>query len=178
MAEHPDARTQKHPVNKVFLYGWDPIRKRWRPLQVDATGRLVIDPADLDTRYLKVDGSNKMLANLVAEKTYLATFKAIIELIVDAGYPSVSLAGELPIGTPFTSWYIKNEAGTMAFYQGANKRFEFSNYFAVFDSVGVVAQAGDVECIAASKGVVLRDRSTGTRYRLFVDNGVLDIEVV
>ena len=30
----------------------------------------------------------------------------------------------------------------------------------------------------ATKGIVLKDRTLGTSYRLFVDNGVLDIEAV
>ena len=130
-----------------------------------------------DQLYLRRDGSNKMLENLLVEKEGTPATKSIIELIVDEVYPALKIAGELPIGTPFTPWYIKNEAGIIMFYQGATKQFEFSNYFAVFAPVGIIAQAGDVECLNDAKGLVLIDRTTGTGYRLFVDNGVLDIEV-
>jgi len=36
----------------------------------------------------------------------------------------------------------------------------------------------DIEFKSSSKGVILIDRTTGTKYRLYVDNGVLDIEAV
>ena len=36
----------------------------------------------------------------------------------------------------------------------------------------------DITFTDNTKGVVLKDRTTGTSYRLFVNNGVLDIEAV
>jgi len=45
-------------------YLFCPSLNVWLPAQCDDEGRQVIDPADLDDRYLKVAGTNKMLANL------------------------------------------------------------------------------------------------------------------
>ena len=36
----------------------------------------------------------------------------------------------------------------------------------------------DIEITNSSRGIILRDRTTGTRYRLYVDNGNLNIEPV
>ena len=43
----------------IIVYGWCPSKNKAIALQVDEHGRLVIDPEDLDTRYLKLDGSNE-----------------------------------------------------------------------------------------------------------------------
>jgi hypothetical protein len=49
----------------IIVYGWCPAKNKAIALQVDENGRLVIDPEDLDTRYLKLDGSNSpMTGNL------------------------------------------------------------------------------------------------------------------
>lgn len=45
-------------------YLFCPSLNCWLPGQCDEQGRQVIDPSDLDTRYLKVDGSNKMKGHL------------------------------------------------------------------------------------------------------------------
>lgn len=45
-------------------YLFCPSLNCWLPAQCDDEGRQVIDPSDLDTRYLKLDGSNKMLDDL------------------------------------------------------------------------------------------------------------------
>jgi len=45
-------------------YLFCPSLNVWLPAQCDDEGRQVIDPTDLDARYLKVAGTNKMLANL------------------------------------------------------------------------------------------------------------------
>ena len=43
---------------------------------------------------------------------------------------------------------------------------------------GTQSNAGDIEFTANTVGPVLIDRTTGTKYRLYVDNGVLSIETV
>lgn len=43
---------------------------------------------------------------------------------------------------------------------------------------GIVTSNVDIECTDAADGLILKDRTTATRYRLFVDSGVLDIETV
>ena len=45
-------------------YLFCPSLNCWLPSQCDDEGRLVIDPSDLDTRYLKLDGSNSMIEYL------------------------------------------------------------------------------------------------------------------
>lgn len=71
------AKRIKHMKYKATgLYLYHPGTDSWIPAQCDDEGRLVIDPADLDTRYLKLDGSNKMLADLlpnVGEEYYLGS---------------------------------------------------------------------------------------------------------
>ena len=42
----------------------------------------------------------------------------------------------------------------------------------------IVNDNGDIEIPSASAGVILVDRTTGTKYRLYIDNGTLGIEVV
>ena len=39
-----------------------------------------------------------------------------------------------------------------------------------------ILPSGDIELPAAAQGVILKDRTTGTRYRLKIDNGVIGIE--
>jgi len=54
----------------ILVYGMDvsdPENPIIRAMQVDKYGRLVIDPEDLDTRYLKLDGSNKMKGDIIPE---------------------------------------------------------------------------------------------------------------
>jgi hypothetical protein len=49
-------------MQRILVYGVDvsdPENPKYRAMQVDQHGRLVIDPEDLDTRYLKLDGSNE-----------------------------------------------------------------------------------------------------------------------
>jgi hypothetical protein len=43
---------------------------------------------------------------------------------------------------------------------------------------GVVNYASDFECDLATKGLILKDRTTGTRYRLYIDGGVLGIDAL
>lgn len=50
-------------------YLFCPSLNCWLPGQCDDEGRQVIDPSDLDARYLKVDGSNKMLADLTLDRS-------------------------------------------------------------------------------------------------------------
>ena len=42
------------------------------------------------------------------------------------------------------------------------------------DKVG----SADIEITAATKGLILPDRTTSTRYRVFIDNGILGIETI
>jgi hypothetical protein len=42
----------------IIVYGWCPAKNKAIALQVDENGRLVIDPEELDTRYLKLNGAN------------------------------------------------------------------------------------------------------------------------
>jgi hypothetical protein len=48
----------------VIVMGWCPAKNKAIALQVDENGRLVIDPEELDTRYLKLDGSNDLASVL------------------------------------------------------------------------------------------------------------------
>ena len=58
------AKRIKHMKYKATgLYLYHPATDSWIPAQCDDEGRLVIDPSDLDTRYLRRDGSNKMLGD-------------------------------------------------------------------------------------------------------------------
>lgn len=43
---------------------------------------------------------------------------------------------------------------------------------------GSVKVAKDIEVTDSTKGLILIDRTTGTKYRLYVDNGTLNIEPV
>ena len=48
----------------VIVMGWCPAKNKAIALQVDENGRLVIDPEDLDTRYLRLDGLYPMTGDL------------------------------------------------------------------------------------------------------------------
>jgi hypothetical protein len=53
-----------------------------------------------------------------------------------------------------------------------------SNFEKLYTKNEVQNPINDTVYANSGKGVVLTDRTTGTRYRLFIDNGVLDIEAV
>ena len=53
-----------------------------------------------------------------------------------------------------------------------------NNIYQVFTKDEIKNPDYDLQFVADNQGPVLKDRTTGTRYRLFVDNGVLDIETV
>ena len=57
-------RLKRLKYKATGLYLYHPATDSWIPAQCDDEGRLVIDPSDLDKRYLKLDGSSKMLGNL------------------------------------------------------------------------------------------------------------------
>ena len=42
-------------MRDMIIWGYDRTNEMWRALSVDETGRLIIDPTDLDTRYHKKD---------------------------------------------------------------------------------------------------------------------------
>jgi hypothetical protein len=54
-------------MQRILVYGVDvsdPENPKYRAMQVDQHGRLVIDPEELDTRYLRLDGLYPMTADL------------------------------------------------------------------------------------------------------------------
>ena len=54
-------------MQRILVYGVDvsdPENPKYRAMQVDQHGRLVIDPEELDTRYLKLDGLYPMTGTL------------------------------------------------------------------------------------------------------------------
>ena len=80
----------------IIVYGWCPAKNKAIAMQVDENGRLVIDPEDLDTRYLKLDGTNQMLADL-----------NVMENKILLG--SASLIKERPAPFPIEIW-LRNRA--------------------------------------------------------------------
>ena len=59
------------------LYLYHAPTDRWIPAQCDDEGRLVIDPSDLDTRYLRLDGSRRMTETLKTVGDLLGSKNAI-----------------------------------------------------------------------------------------------------
>ena len=51
-----------------------------------------------------------------------------------------------------------------------------NNIYQVYTKDEIKNPDYDLQFTSGTQGPVLKDRTTGTRYRLFVDNGVLDIE--
>jgi hypothetical protein len=54
-------------MQRILVYGVDvsdPENPKYRAMQVDRHGRLVIDPEDLDTRYLRLDGLYPMTGDI------------------------------------------------------------------------------------------------------------------
>lgn len=62
------AKAKLFPRNEKLrptgLYLYNPANDQWYPAQCDDEGRLVIDPEDLDARYLKLDGSRPMTGSI------------------------------------------------------------------------------------------------------------------
>ena len=73
----------------IIVYGWCPAKNKAIAMQVDENGRLVIDPEDLDTRYLKLDGSNEMLSDLAMGLSNVLMFGDICLRRVSANYLGV-----------------------------------------------------------------------------------------
>ena len=76
-------RIKKLKYKATGLYLYHPATDSWIPAQCDDEGRLVIDPSDLDTRYLKLDGTNKMLADFD-----LDTYRLLLQHVLLRSLPS------------------------------------------------------------------------------------------
>lgn len=75
-----------------------------------------------------------------------------------------------------------NGNGTHDFKIGGVRKFSISNAGVLTGtslslSAGIVA-VGDVELTDGNRGVIVKDRTTGTRYRIFMNSGVLSTEAV
>lgn len=65
------------------------------------------------------------------------------------------------------------ELGSTAWRVVINNNFE-----ALATKAEVNSRAVDITFTSNTKGVVLKDRSSGTNYRLYVDGGTLSIEAI
>ena len=86
----------------IIVYGWCPSKNKAIALQVDENGRLVIDPEDLDTRYLRLDG------------LYPMTGDSVLTLGAQTGNacPIVWDTGDIGIRRIGSILYFMNAAGT------------------------------------------------------------------
>lgn len=82
-------RLSKKGLLPTGLYLYHPASKRWIPAQCDDEGRLVIDPADLDSRYYLQSVVDSIQANLEAEDL---TFLKLDGSRVMTGHLSINLA--------------------------------------------------------------------------------------
>ena len=136
---------------------------------------MVIDPTDLDSRYLKILSFNK-LVSATPNKLYIqdaAGGNAALDVYqFSCGYFYASV-----IRGSGTNTYLQSRAwdGAHLFIQaylgGWKPMLEFFQ--------DKMYYRRDLDCDADdSIGLILKDRTTGTKYRLYVDSGVLSIEAV
>jgi len=126
MTEHHRRRQyerRKKPTTPrdFVIWGYDRTNKMWRALSVDETGRLIIDPSDLDTRYHK--------------KSEILDMEGFN--ITDCG----SIVPKAPTGTYLLGWkgggLWWKESAIMTMYLGSVLKCEAANnYLYTHEAIG------------------------------------------
>ena len=53
-----EKRRKPQTLHDMIMWGYDRTNEMWRVVSVDSTGRVIIDPTDLDNTYLRIDKTN------------------------------------------------------------------------------------------------------------------------
>jgi len=130
---------------------------------IDGNAEIVLSPDIINKRaYIEIiDGENNPhIASPKNKVSIWAIQEGMIELGTDTCYLELT---EHPAGISISapSVGISTDTGDI-----------------ILSPAGETTTGKDIEITDNSKGVILKDRTTGTRYRLYVDNGTLGIEAV
>lgn len=100
-------------------------------------------------------------------------------ITIQSSLPSSPFAGELVVlsssTTNFAAWSVVRWDGSKWDHVGV---FGYVNTGAAANNIKGAQLAGDVYVNTSSRGIVLVDRATGSKYRVYINNAALTLEAV
>jgi hypothetical protein len=108
-----------------------------------------------------------------------STWLTVGVITIQGSLPSTPYAGEVIVlsagTTNFNAWDVVRYDGTKWDYVGV---FGFVNTGAASNNIKGAQINGDVYVNTSSRGIVMVDRATGSKYRAYINNGAWAFEAV
>jgi len=132
-----------------------------------------IDDTDKDTGLflINLDGYTQTFQELAEGKDSISSCKFEHQIVDDTGKLIFALK------FPFLCFGLLDDAGSIP-PAPDDDYYTKTQVDALLTAKAAKVGADDIEITDATKGLILKDRTTATRYRLFFDNGVLSYESI